>query len=213
MDAVEHARRVRRLLVPALVAALALPSATAAAALTLIAAGAVEGMLLGWSQARVLARAVPGVHRGRWIATTAAAAAFAWTIGSIPMITDGEIFEMPRGVVIPVTALLGAALLSSIGTAQWLVLRHHFRRSAWWIVTTSASWAAGLTVFAVVTTPLWQPGQSGWLVAAIGVFGGLLMAGTVAALTGWALLRLLRRPQPPIRDTYPQRQEPTHAHP
>ncbi len=190
--------------VPALVAALALPTAPAAAALALIAAGAVEGMLLGWSQARVLAGAVPGVRRGRWIAATAAAAAVAWTIGSVPMITDGAVFSMPRGVLIAVTAGAAAALLGSIGTAQWFVLRPHIPRSAWWIPTTAASWAAGLTVFAVVTTPLWQPGQPGWLVAAIGVLGGLLMAGTVAALTGWALLSLVRRSPTHPRDTHPQ---------
>jgi hypothetical protein len=51
-----------------------------------------------------------------------------------------------------------------------------------------------LLVFTAATTPLWQPGQPIVVIAAIGVLGGLLMAGTVAALTGWALVRLLRKP-------------------
>ncbi|MEU7835050.1 MULTISPECIES: hypothetical protein [unclassified Nonomuraea] len=46
-----------------------------------------------------------------------------------------------------------------------------------------------------MTTPLWQPGQPGWLIAVIGVLGGAVMAATVAALTGAALVRLLRRGQ------------------
>ena len=55
-------------------------------------------------------------------------------------------------------------------------------------------WAVGLLVFTAITTPLWAPGQPAALMAAIGVLGGLAMAGTVAALTGWALVRLLRPP-------------------
>jgi hypothetical protein len=38
--------------------------------------------------------------------------------------------------------------------------------------------------------PLWQPGQAALLIAAIGVVAGLAMAAMVAAVTGWAVLRL-----------------------
>jgi len=100
----------------------------------------------------------------------------------------------PIVVVIPLVAVLGAVLLGSIGTAQWLVLRHQVHGSGIWIATTAGAWTAGLLVFTAVTTPLWQPGQSIAQITAIGVLGGLLMAGTVAALTGWALVRLLHKP-------------------
>ncbi|SHK74641.1 hypothetical protein SAMN05443637_111107 [Pseudonocardia thermophila] len=86
--------------------------------------------------------------------------------------------------------LLGTALLASIGTAQWLVLRRVVLAAAWWIPATAAAWVAGLLAFATVTGPLWQSGQPGPLVAAIGALGGLVMAAVVAALTGWAATRL-----------------------
>jgi hypothetical protein len=44
-----------------------------------------------------------------------------------------------------------------------------------------------------VSTPLWRPGQSGVVIAAIGVLAGALMAATFAAVTGWGLVRLLPR--------------------
>ena len=52
-------------------------------------------------------------------------------------------------------------------------------------------WTAGLAVFMLTATPLWQPGQPWWLIAAIGVGCGGLMALTVAAFTGIAAVRLV----------------------
>jgi DMSO/TMAO reductase YedYZ heme-binding membrane subunit len=48
-----------------------------------------------------------------------------------------------------------------------------------------------LLAFITVTSLLWQPGQAALVVAAIGMVGGLIMASTVAATSGWALVRLL----------------------
>lgn len=111
-------------------------------------------------------------------------------------LTDGRFLELPVGVLIPIAVLLGTLLLASIGTAQWLVLRHLVHRSGWWILLTGVAWTAGLLIFTSVTTPLWQPGQSQLVIAAIGVLGGLLMAGTVAAVTGWGMVRLTHRELP-----------------
>jgi hypothetical protein len=74
-----------------------------------------------------------------------------------------------------------------------LELRRHLARAEWWVAATAAAWCVGLLAFAVVTTPLWQPGQSTILVIAIGALGGLAMAATMAGITGWALTRLLGR--------------------
>jgi hypothetical protein len=81
-------------------------------------------------------------------------------------------------------------LVGSIGTAQWWVMRRQVRRSGWWILTTAGAWAIGLAVFTGVSSPLWQPGQPAWELVLIGMLGGVLMAATVAALTGWAFVRL-----------------------
>ena len=84
-------------------------------------------------------------------------------------------------------------VLLTIGTAQWLVLRRHLRRSASWIAATALAWLGGLAAFAVIASPLWQPGQPVWLVAAIGALAGLAMAAVASAVTGFTLVRLLDR--------------------
>lgn len=179
--------------VPAVVGAVISGWPAAATLVAMVAAGAVEGSLLGWSQWWVLRRRVPQVRAGAWVGATAAAAALAWSIGMLPSLTDGELPSWPPVLLVLAAGLLGLVLLASIGTAQWWVLRAHVPRCGRWVLTTAGAWLAGLTVFSAFTMPLWQPGQAAWLVAIIGLAGGLLMAVTVAAITGWGFLRLSAR--------------------
>ena len=159
--------------------------------LVLVAAGAVEGALLGTAQALVLRRALPGLPVRAWIAATAAAAALAWSIGLVPSQLGEHLSALPVALVVAAAAGGGLVLLASIGTAQWLLLRRLVPRAWRWIVATAAAWLAGLGVFFAVATPLWQPGQPTWLIALIGAAGGLAMAATVAAVTGLAVERLM----------------------
>jgi hypothetical protein len=179
--------------VPAAVAAVTVTKSVWLTMPLLVAAGFVEGGLLGLAQVHVLRRVLPGVHRMGWVAATAIGASVAWAIGLLPMLTDGRLFEAPNAVLLPLLVILGSALLGSIGTTQWLVLRSHIDRAQWWIAATAVAWVGGLIVFTVVTTPLWQPRQSAVLTIAIGVLGGLLMAATVGVLTGLAIVRLSRQ--------------------
>jgi hypothetical protein len=157
-----------------------------------LAAGAVEGTLLGAAQARILTRAVPGVGTRRWVGATAGAAVFAYAIGLLPSTVADRLPHLPPALLVIAAAVLGTALLLSIGTAQWLVLRRAVPGSAGWIATTTLAWAVGLGVFCGVAMPLWHPGQSVPAVAAIGMGAGLLMAATTSAITGIGLFRLTR---------------------
>jgi hypothetical protein len=157
----------------------------------LLVAGAVEGSMLGWGQATVLRRALPRLPSRSWIVATAVAAALAYAIGLVPSAVGGSIGSWPLVVVVAGAAILGAALLGSIGTAQWLILRHHVPGALRWIATTALAWLVGLGVFLGFAMPLWQPGQPLALIVAIGIGGGLLMAAITSAMTGVALRRLL----------------------
>lgn len=159
--------------------------------LVLVAAGAVEGALLGTAQALVLRRVLPGLPLRAWIAATAAAAALAWSIGLVPSLLGERLSALPVGLLVAAATIGGLGLLAAIGTAQWLLLRRLVPHAWRWIVATAAAWLAGLGVFFAVATPLWQPGQPTWLIALIGATGGLAMAATVAAATGIAVERLL----------------------
>ena len=90
-------------------------------------------------------------------------------------------------------SIAGIGVPLSLGTGQWLVLRHHVAMAHLWVGANAVAWAAGLVVFTAFTTPLWQPGQPVVLIALIGALGGLVMAATMAAITGSALTRLLNR--------------------
>jgi hypothetical protein len=147
------------------------------------AAGFVEGCALGYAQAHGWRSGLPALPRGRYTVATGIAAVLAYVLGLLPS-TVGP----PPAVFV----VAGLALLGSIGTAQWLVLRRAGLDRPAWILTTAGAWLAGLAVFLSTVMPLWQPGQPWWLIAVIGVGCGLLMAFTVAALTGLAALRLLR---------------------
>ncbi len=177
-------------LAPALTesATIGLPAVNVAA---LVAAGAVEGAVLGWAQAHVLRGPVPALSRAAWVGGTAVAAAFALFVGLLPSSGADIWSSWPTGLVVGSAVVAGVLLLGSIGFAQWLELRRHLARSGWWILGSAAAWCVGLGVFFAVATPLWQPGQPLPLIVAIGVLAGILMAASMAAVSGLALVRLL----------------------
>jgi hypothetical protein len=181
-------------LVPA-VAAVLLPSGAGDGirAVVFVVAGGLEGAVLGWAQTRVLREAVPGVSSGAWVTRTALAAAAAWAIGLLPSLFWEGVSGLPPVATAVLAVAGGLVLLASIGVAQWSVLRRHLSGSAAWIGWTALGWSAGLLVFTLVTTPLWRPGESGAVIAAIGALGGALMACTVGAVTGLGLVRLVHR--------------------
>jgi hypothetical protein len=179
--------------VPATAGALLAEAPTGVMAPALVGAGLVEGAVLGWAQARVLHRELPRLAVGRFVVATAGAAGFAYAVALLPVVLGERVTGLPWPLLGGLAAVLATLLLASIGIAQWLVLRAVLPRSAGWVATTAGAWAVGLGAFTALTTPLWQPGQPVALVVAIGVFGGLVMAAVVAALTGAALVRLLSR--------------------
>jgi hypothetical protein len=137
-----------------------------------------------------LRQVVDGLSWRSWTARTSGAAVAAYALGLAPSTVAGS---WPRPAAIAFTVIAAVALLLSIGTAQWTVLRRHINGAAWWIAITTGAWLAGLTVFLLVAPPLWQSGQPVWLLALIGCFAGVLMAATVAVTTGAGLIRLLQR--------------------
>jgi hypothetical protein len=160
----------------------------------LVLAGVAEGTVLGAAQCLVLRRIVPRLNSRDWVVVTALAAGFAWAIAMLAVHYTEPLGTLPMAVLLPLAAVAGMGVLLSIGVGQWFVLRHHVDGAFRWVWATAVSWCAGLIVFAAFTTPLWRPGQPTALIVLIGAIGGLLMAATMAAITGAALARLVGRP-------------------
>ena len=163
----------------------------------LILAGAVEGTVLGWTQATVLRSRLPALSRPRWVGATAIGAAAAWFIGLLPAEWADVWQRWPATGQVTAAAVLATVLLCALGYAQWFELRRHLRGAGWWILGSAVAWCAGLAVFFGVATPLWQPGQSGVLILLIGVLAGALMALTMALVSGLVLHLLLRQKESP----------------
>lgn len=179
-------------LVPAVVGAFVALPRPDLALVSLTAAGIVEGAALGYAQARVLRRRLPRLSVRGWTARTALAAPVAWLIGMSAAESSQVWLRWPVAVQLAAGLPAALLLLCSLGLAQWPELRRQIAGSGWWIPGSAAAWCAGLGVFLAVATPLWEPGQSPAVVLGIGAGAGILMAATVAIVSGMVLDRLLR---------------------
>jgi len=174
--------------VPAIVGATTASAPSSVVVPALIAAGLFEGTVLGIGQALVLRRAIPSLSMLRWVFATAVGAMLAYALGILPSSLGGD---WSRSVIIAGAIALGVLILVIIGGTQWLVLRRHVDDAYRWILITATAWLLGLGVFLGVSTPLWQEGQSRVAAIGVGVFGGLLMAGVTALITGLGLVKML----------------------
>lgn len=155
-------------------------------------AGAVEGALLGWAQATVLAKRLPELRRGAWVALTALAAVVAYVAASFLTAAADSWLSWHWVARTALFLTIGAVILLSIGVAQWIELRRHLAQAGWWIVTTFVAWLLGLGLFFIVATPLWYEGQDMLSAVAVGVGAGLVMAAAMATVTGVAMSSFLR---------------------
>ncbi|MFE7846319.1 hypothetical protein ACFUTX_14120 [Microbacterium sp. NPDC057407] len=159
----------------------------------LLGAGAVEGAVLATAQLVVLRRLLPSIRPWVWVAVTAAGAVAAYVIGMVPSTLAPVWSTWPWPARALMFVVLGAALLSTIGGAQWLELRRLVRGAGWWVGGTAAAWLVGLAIFLLVAMPLWHEGQSVAVAVAIGLGAGVLMALAMSTVTGLTLAALLRR--------------------
>lgn len=181
-------------LAPAVVAVFVIIPDTAGGMAWLVAAGVVEGTVLGLAQAHVLRSRLPGLSVTRWTIRTAAGAAIAWLLGLSPGTFADQWQPWPPALQLAVAVPGALLLLCSIGLAQWPELRRHLARSGRWVAGNALAWCVGLGLFFAVAPPLWQPGQPPTTVIAIGVAAAILMAAGMALVTGLVMKRLLRFP-------------------
>lgn len=166
-----------------------------AAWIVLVVAGAGEGALLGLGQSLALRESRAEVPVGRWVAATAAAASVAWSIGMLPPTLDdlGTPLDFGSAAAWVAVAIGGLVLLATIPLAQWPVLRAAGVPRAWrWIPLNMAGWAVGL-LFTFLPSPFIDESTPPAVLVVQYALAGVLMALTVAVVTGWGLRRMTRR--------------------
>lgn len=159
----------------------------------LVVAGAGEGAVLGSAQWIVLREVLPALSARDWVAATAGAAAFAWSLGMLPSTLGDALEDVPAVVLAPALAAGGVGLLLSVGAAQAAVLRPHVERAWRWIGANVLAWCVGLVASVSFISILVDEDTSLPAGIGVGLLAGALMGASVALVTGWFLVRILER--------------------
>jgi hypothetical protein len=165
--------------------------------LLMVAAGAIEGLVVGLAQWWAMREGFPSIRRGLWVVATLVGALTAWFLGSIPstvMSLGGEgagtpAAEPPTWLVLLLAALMGAVLGIVLALPQWFVLRRSVPRAAWWLPANSAAWLLGMAIIFAAVDLAFGMGSPVGAVLAMGLALALTGA-VVGAVHGLVLVRL-----------------------
>ena len=139
---------------------------------------------------------MPSTILRRWPPVTTLAAVVAWSIGLLPSSIPGIPWSSP--VTWLVAAALGLVLVVSIPTAQFMLLRKAIHTAGRWIPINAAGWLLGISwTFAV--SPLVNPSTPTVALIMIYAMAGVLMAATVAVVTGLCWMQWMKRGSVRIR--------------
>lgn len=158
--------------------------------------GALEGVVVGECQWRVLRRILPSIPRRRWVQATVAGAVLAWLLGMIPSTVGslvGETTETPTtepalAMVMGLAAAMGLVAGLILAWPQARVLRQETPRARLWLPANAVAWALGMPwIFFLVGATVGE----GLTAQSVALFlAGLAVAGAlVGAVHGWVLVR------------------------
>lgn len=118
-----------------------------------------------------------------------------------PAVAATEDWTVALSVGVVAMALRWAIHGSSVGIAQWFVLRHYVSRAGWWVLASIVGFSVAFTVgvVAVVVGGVHGTGRTpeeahAMAVVLTGLVEGLVAGAVYGAITGGALVWLLRQP-------------------
>ncbi len=163
-----------------------------------VASGALEATLVGLAQWWAMRPWFPAITRRAWWLATLIGALLAYVLGYLPstLMSLGEeatlqapAAEPSLGIVLLLSAGLGAVAGAVLSFAQWLAMRKRVRRAGRWIPANMLAWLVGMPIifWGIETAQKGQPiYQSALLLA-----GVLLLTGAVVgAIHGAFLVRM-----------------------
>ncbi|MGB6297015.1 MAG: hypothetical protein WBF90_12645 [Rivularia sp. (in: cyanobacteria)] len=154
--------------------------------------GTLEGLLLGFAQWLVLRRHIR--YAGYWILFTTAGVLISWFMGLTVSAVIGLFYaanlHQKITTLIEEVALLGAAVGTVIGYAQWLILKTVSKQAIWWVFANALAWTLGVVVAFIgagIETPFFNIHAS-----LIAIATGGLMGIVISSITGIFLVWLLK---------------------
>lgn len=152
--------------------------------------GAPEGASLGLAQWLVLRHYLPNLSCKTWVVATMLAVTWARGIVVIGnQVIDPSGFDLAARIATGITFAL--LFLLPIGSAQWLVLRHHVPNSGWWVLANAIAWPAGDAMpFAITYSVPQLTSVAAFML--VETMSGLFLGRVVGALTGLVLVWMLK---------------------
>lgn len=172
----------------------AIPSA----ALGVLVATMIEGLVVGTAQWLVLRRPLVKMKWRSWALATALGAFIAWTLGMLPstmLFTGPETGagapgEMSDLLVYAPAAGLGLVAGSILGAPQWLALRRHLPKAGWWVPANALAWMLGMVMVFIGMSFIPAQGIT-WPVALVLLLCVVAAGAVVGAVHGLVLIWLL----------------------
>jgi hypothetical protein len=113
-----------------------------------------------------------------------------WVLLTVVGLAVGFLVGFVLGHVLLGNVMIGIGVGAGVGFFQWLLLRRHIQRSAWWIPACVIGLGVPLGLYGIAWL-IWKiPFDLGWPMGVLGWAAAFLVGG---ALTGWLQLGVLRR--------------------
>lgn len=162
--------------------------------------GTLEGLLLGFAQYLVLRRYIR--KASYWIFFTTVGVLISWFMGLTVSAVIGLFYaanlHQKITTLINEVALLGAAIGTVIGCAQWLILKAVNKQAIWWVFTNALAFSLGL-VIAFIGAGINISPELNIHTSLIAVATGGVMGIAISSITGMVLVWLLK---PRLRHRY-----------
>lgn len=167
----------------------------------LLLVGTLEGLLFGFAQWLVLRRYIR--HPNCWIVLSALGVFLSWFMALALSVVIGLIYlaspeNRTMTTLIEEVALLGAAVGTVIGYAQWLILEMTNHKAIWWVCANTLAWSLGLVIAFIGAGINKTPGFTihSFLIT---LATGAVMGTVISSITGIVLVWLLK---PRLRHRY-----------
>lgn len=158
----------------------------------LLAAGVVDGVIIGGAQWMALSRFVPASQRGAWLLVCGLGMGAAWTLALGIGAAATNLLD-PNSAWVAIAAIAGGcAIGASIGGAQWWVLGRTFTGAGGWITSSALGWCLTIVPVFVAAPGLLAGRMRPSDVVSVVTFGSLC-AGLGAGVIAVGLEALVRR--------------------